>query len=121
MSRHIRAHLRHTGDSKLRFRIVRLTYNWGYNIEFGRHFLAIRDRNEDPSHYHPKRFFDLGFGRHMLKQRKLWSSITREEHLAYDYFRSEGSMQGIRLEVFLDLYRKNPDHYIIKENQNGST
>lgn len=107
MSRRIRVHLRHTGSSTLRFRVVRLTFGWGWNVDLGRYCLVFRDRHEDPSHYKPKSFFDLGFGRAQLKNQRLRNSMTEEEHIAYDYLRSEGPRQGIRLDYFLKLYRSN--------------
>jgi hypothetical protein len=115
--RNIRVHLRHSGDTKLRFGITRLRPysirtrdgietidHWGYNIHFGRWALDFRDRNLD-RHHKSNRFFDLGFGRAMLKNQRLRNSMSEEEHIAYDYIRSEGKYQGIRLEYFLKLYR----------------
>lgn len=83
MTRDIRVHLRHTGSSTLRFGVVRLTWDWGWNILLGRYVLVFRDRNEDPEHYKPRGFFDLAFGRSMFKQQRMLDRMTLEERQTY--------------------------------------
>jgi hypothetical protein len=109
--RNLRFHLRHSGDTKLRFGVSRFSRrwndkeNWGINFALGRWYLVVRDRNLDPSHYKPNRFFDLGMGRAMLHTKRLYDSMTEEEHRAYDDVRSCGPLQGISLEYFLEQFR----------------
>ncbi|QED11595.1 hypothetical protein PP914_gp105 [Arthrobacter phage Qui] len=131
MSRRIRVHLRHTGSSKFQFGVTSLAKvwdyddrHWGYNFVFGRWRLVVRDRNLDPDHYNPKRFFDFGFGRGQLKFERLFMTMTDAQKSSYWEARHPDNWYKhtpMHLQAFIDHYKSSTCCHYFKENQNGST
>lgn len=93
----IRISLRHTGDPELRFGVSRGYFNkYHRNIYFGRLFLAIREKVPGEV---PRQLIELDMGRTILKNRRLWATMTEDEKDMYAY------NKHFRLEYFLKMIR----------------
>lgn len=72
MARNVVFHLRHSGNARLlHFAYHNLSkmwdgHQWGYNLEIGRWVLVARRPHASSS----SKFFDLGFGRTLLRNRR---------------------------------------------------
>lgn len=97
--RKIRVSLRHTGSPKFQFGVSRGYYSdLHYNLFFGRFFLVIREKRPNEV---PRQLIELDMGRAMLKNRRLWASMTDYEIDLYTNF----NPNRYRLDYFLKMIR----------------
>jgi hypothetical protein len=117
--RRVRAHLRHSGSSKLRFGATSLAAmwqdnkHWGWNIYFGRWFLCLRDKNLDNKYKQnkPNRFFDLSFGRGQLKFERKFMAMSEGQKSSYWEMRHPDNWHKhtpMTLDAFIEHYNSVP-------------